>query len=289
MPSATFLLKLRFDSNGCTDKSVYNFGGVSFTETSSLHDGNKCAYFKPHDDNSALWVSNTSTLKQIGINNPFTIYLRYKINKDLLIDDFDTPILSYKIDGDAYNYPLLFIQEKGYFSLSIDKDEGFSSKFIDYTFDNKWHTLAITRSNGVIRFFIDGCLSTTNKSTHAPIFGDDIFIGRKMEDTRTASTLQGGYLDDICILKGCVYENDFIPPSLYFTGNDTIDNYFRHNKSNTDNIHQLVADVVEKKLRSTDFRINRLQRDLIPRRLRIKWYEERGYFRNTEYVRVPSS
>lgn len=283
MPSANFLLKLHFDEYGPSDSSVKNIGGVSFNENSGLRNAYKCAYFEPFNDNSCLWINDTQRFKLITENSPFTIYLRYRIDQKLMSDKYDTPILSYTVNGDNTEKQLLFIQEKKYFTILLGDKEGFSSKIIDYTFDNKWHTLCITRTESVIRFFIDGCISTTNKSTAAPVFGDNLYIGRKLEYSNIATTFNGGYIDDFCILEGCVYERDFIPPTLYFCGNDSIENYFHNDYSNIDNVDKEIKDAVEHRILHSYFYTRRLTRDLTPRRLRIKWYENKGYFKDEVY------
>ena len=283
MPSANFLLKLRFYDYGPSDSSIINFGGVTFKEDSSLKDGFKCAYFEPFSDNACLWINDTRRFNLLAENSSFTIYFRYKIDKTIM-NSYETPILSYKFNNSNINKPLLSIIDKKFFSIYLGDKEEFSSKIIDYTFDNNWHTLCITRTESTIKFFIDGCISTTNKSSAALSFGDNLFIGRRMlEDINTPLTFNGGYIDDFCILEDCVYNEDFIPPTLYFTGYDSIENYFHNDYSNIEGIEEEVKKAVENRILHSDFYTKRITRDLTPRRLRIKWYVNRGYFKNEEY------
>lgn len=283
MPTANFLLKLHFDEYGPSDSNISNLGGVSFYEDSGLKNAFKCAYFEPYNDNACLWIKDTDRFKLLTENSPFTIYMRYKIDINNMSDTYDTPILSYINDGEKTEKQLLFIQEKKYFSILLGDKEGFSSKIVDYTFDNKWHTLCITRTESVIRFFIDGCISTMNQSSASIIFGDNLYLGRKLESNNIASTFNGGYIDDFCILEGCIYDKDFIPPTLYFTGFDSIENYFHNDYSNIDNVEEEIKNSIEKRIRHSDFYTKRITRDLLPRRLRIKWYVNRGYFKNEEF------
>ena len=279
-----FLLRARFNSNGCsTDSGLVNIdsGGNIYTEKSCLKNGDKCVTFLPYNYNAGL-KKNVS----ISLGQQFTVYMKYKINKDYLIDDI-IPIITYTTNSkpNAYKY-FVCIQEKKYFSILLNDTEGFSSKIVDYTFDNRWHTLCITRdSSNKVRMFIDGFATTKNTSKGASIsLGNTIYLGKFKPTTTDSVTLDGGSLDDICILDTCVYKDDFVPPTMYFTGTDSRDNYKYFNKSNTDNISPAVQHAVEEKMFSTATHINNRQMGWLPRRLRIRWYEHtRQYFRNEEY------
>ena len=320
----SFLLKARFNKDGCsTDSGITSITPSAkvniFTEPSCLKNGDKCVTFPPYNYEAGL---KKRTTIRIGENQPFTIYLKYKINPDLLDDEYYAPIISYgneyevgqkdlnlvslefkdpsTISADdnnqdttsngnsTYNF-FLFIQEKEYFSILLNKQEGFSSR-ISYTFNNKWHTLCITRdSENILRFFIDGHISTENKSDGSAIeLGNTIYIGKYKPNSRTSVILDGASLDDICILDTCVYTDNFVPPTMYFNGIDTKENYKYYNISNTDNITKVVQDAVEEKMFSTATHINNRQMGWLPRRLRIKWYQHtRQYFRNEEYYWTP--
>ena len=317
----SFLLKVRFDETGCsTDNgitSISNSEDVNiYTQPSPLKNGKKCVYFPPYTYSAGLMRENTNI--SIPENGEFTIYLKYKIDRNLLDKEYDIPILSYSYKKDIltepdlnlidlyfgddpsnntvepnksiasisenYNY-FLFIQEGKYFSLLLNKQEGFSS-VIEYTFDNKWHTLCITRDKeNVLRFFVDGHVSTENKTEGTAIeISNTLYIGKYKPSNDIAVNLDGACLDDICILDTCVYTDNFIPPTMYFNGTDTKENYKYYNFSNTDNVSKVIQDAVEEKMFSTATHINNRQMGWLPRRLRIRWYEHsRQYFRNEEY------
>lgn len=283
MPSANFLLKLHFDKYGPSDSSIINLGGVSFNENSSLKNAFKCAYFEPYNDNACLWIKDTTRFNLLTENSSFTIYLRYKIDINNMDNTYNTPIISYKYNNDNIEHSILSIKNKKYFIINFDDKEEFISKSVDYTFDNRWHSLCITRTENTVRIFVDGCINKKNNISKALIFGDNIYIGRKLENNNTSITFNGGYIDDFCILQGCVYDKDFVPPTLYFTGYDSIENYFHNDYSNIENIEENIKKTIENKIRNSDFYTRRISRDLLPRRLRIKWYVNRGYFKNEEF------
>lgn len=321
----SFLLKARFDENGCyTDYGITSITPSTnvniFTEPSPLKNGYKCVTFPVNNYDSGL---KKKTEISIGQNQPFTIYMKYKINVDYLDKEYNTPIISFgnenlndktknlllkslefkniedvyintnedtgntnSIDNIGIFNWFLFIQNREYFSILLNKQEGFSSK-IAYTFDDRWHTLCITRdSNNVVRFFIDGHQSTKNDSDGSAIYlGNTIYFGKYKPTSNISVSMNGCSLDDICILDECIYTDNFIPPTMYFTGKDDKENYQYYNISNTDNITDEIQKAVEDKMFSTASHINNRQMGWLPRRLRIRWYEHsRKYFRNEEYT-----
>ena len=228
-----FLLNLHFDKTGCTNSSVKNLGGVSFTDTSSIIEAAGTAYFKPFNDNAGLWLENVGRLKDhFNSNQNFTIYLKYRIKKENLDKNTKVPILSYKKNTKNSFNNFIYIEEAGYFTFQISPEEKYSSAIVDYTFNDKWHYLTITREDNVLRIFVDGCLTTINDIQGSMIFGDELFIGYKRSTRNDIFTFNGGYLDDISIIDECIYYDTFIPPTLYITTEDTIENYFRNNHSN---------------------------------------------------------
>lgn len=278
----SFLIKARFNSDGPIIGN--NGGGVSFKDTSPCKNGDKCITFTAYDKQATYTIN-----KSIILQNDFTIYLKFKINKELMDDSFNTPIISYMKPNDNYNYPFLFIQQKKYFSILLNDNEGYSSTIIDYAFDNKWHTLCITRKNNKIKFFLDGFCLTTNESTTLVDLGNQIRIGFKSEDSIYASFFNGGKMDDICILDTAIYFDNFVPPTLYFTGSDSSSNYYENRIYNIDNLSNDVKKAIERKMESRSSRLNRVQHRILPRRLRIRWNESNWYFKDMKYTRVPSN
>lgn len=282
-----FLLNLHFDKTGCTNSSVKNLGGVSFTDTSSIIEAAGTAYFKPFNDNAGLWLENVDRLKDhFNSNQNFTIYLKYRIKKENLDKNTKVPILSYKKNNKNSFNNFIYIEEAGYFTFQISPEEKYSSAIVDYTFNDKWHYLTITREDNVLRIFVDGCLTTINDIQGSMIFGDELFIGYKRSTRNDVFAFNGGYLDDISIIDECIYYDTFIPPTLYITTEDTIENYFRNNHSNVlGQLEPETQDLIDHKMESTSYYFNEAQRGYLPQRLRIKWHEEREYFKNEEWNR----
>ena len=91
----SFLLKVRFDETGCsTDNgitSISNSEDVNiYTQPSPLKNGKKCVYFPPYTYSAGLMRENTNI--SIPENGEFTIYLKYKIDRNLLDKEYDIPI-----------------------------------------------------------------------------------------------------------------------------------------------------------------------------------------------------
>lgn len=285
--------------------------------------GNRSIYFEPYNDFACLsnYTPNEVIKDHFSKLNDFTIYFKYKINAKDIDKNKKIPIISYNniyengnnnqsvnitiiqsphqtssVTAEEYKETVdtsaqiinrfLYIEEGSYFTININKNESYSSKIIDYTFDGNWHTFTITKKDKKVRFFIDGCLSTTNtiKSTKID-FGNIVYIGYSQSTPSNISTYTG-WLDDINILDQCLYENTFIPPTLYLGREDSISNYYLNDISNTSNIEQDIIDQVEYNMQSTVHHYNESQRGWLPQRLRIKWYEEDSYFSKTEYTRV---
>ena len=284
---ANFLLRVRFNDKGTvSNKSVTNIGGVKFDYDSPLLDGNRCAYFTPFTGKSCLTITGMNGVN-IAANAKFTIYMRFKIDKSIMSDEYDTPVITFHDATKDIDVPFLFIQNKQYFSIMFG-EEGFSnSSTLDYVFDNRWHCLAITRDGeGKLRIFIDGAISTTNDSKSEIVFPSELYIGRMLYSKYTFASFAGGCIDDLCILDDCLWDSPFIPPTLYLTGSDSKANYYMGIESNVDSIDPLLESIADDVHHMSEFYINRAQRDYLPRRLRIRWYQERGYFQNTEYTRV---
>ena len=298
-----FLLQARFNSTGPTSSDIKNLGGVSFTETSPCRDGSRCAYFYPLDDRGGLEVIGNTRLKLAKAlseeNNSFTFYCKYKIDKTMLSPDQLIPILSY-IDDTGTNIDLICIEEANKFDLCYSAGLAHFTEDISYTFDNQWHTLVMERNSTYSRIFVDGFLQLVfyddaiipiKNTTHIYIgYRDTIGTGDH------TSNFCGGYLDDICIVDDAVYTDNFFPPNMYWMGKDCKANYslaFRKNPPeewnkvfNIDQMPGYLIDQTEKNMEHSAFRINETQKTWLPRRLRITWHEEDGYFRNQTWLHV---
>ena len=277
-----FLYTIRFTKNGPTNTNIKNSGGVTFNKPSAVKNGITSAYFNPANDNSYLFFNKGSLA--YNANSQFTIYFKFKLNKDYN-DNEIIPIITTASNSKSYiEKPLIYIKNKSHFVFHVDDNNSFTStKIADYILNDQWHTFCITRSNNILRIFVDGYATTKNKISNAIDILDTIYIGRYNKSSSGKNYRLVGQLDDICFLNNAVYTSDFIPPSMYFNGSDTRENYFRYDESNTENIPQIIKDTVEKKMLSTTYHINERQKGWLPRRLRIKWAERRGYFKNTDF------
>lgn len=294
-----FLLKVRFDKKGCsTDPNIKNLGGVSFTETSSLRNGENVAFFEPEDDNAGLQITNDTLYNitnALGEERAeFGIYFRYKVKQDRLTGDLSIPIISYLEPITGENLDFVSIEDGNHFVFYLKKDEFYSTKNIEYTFDGEWHTLVISKNSSYIKFFVDGFLNSTNPADGTiPIKNSTaIYIGCRSDNAKSwehVSTFAEGSLDDICITDLPVYMRNFVPPNMYFVGDDTKENYWWGLAFGLENTPKFIQEAVERKMCSTAFHINEKQKGWLPRRLRIQWHEEDAFFKHQEYYRMNNS
>lgn len=251
-------LIMRFNKDGYIKRNdninVININnGVTFNQFSLLDNSSnnssddssdkkkRWAYFPPYNKSQGLTITNTSNLikyiKNITNNNNednnFTIYFKYKIH----INDMEeiTPIISFNnIDdnGNSNMYPLISIVDKKYFSFRVNDTFSYYTKNIEHTLNNECHTFCLTRMHNVFRFFIDGLLLSQYEWKDIYTYNLDnqnlsksICIGYLKTENEKEYTFNNGCLDDICIYDKAIYKNSFAPPTNYFTGADSIENY----------------------------------------------------------------
>lgn len=277
---SNFITKIRFTKNGPTDSSIINMGGVQFSTVSPCSSNGTCAFFTPVNDESGLIITNTLVLKRIQ-NGDFSIYFKYKLDPNSMTNF--VPILSYNDQTTPIDIPLLFIQDNSYFEFYLGESDSIRTRDIGFTFDNYWHTFTITRQNGLVNIFIDGNISNyANISSNLNV-GNQIIIGRRFVSTDNIYSINNGYLDDICILDWAIYTKDFIPPSNYFKGYDSAYNYLDFDTSTSDTMIMPLRDAIDSAKKYTKTSIRNESLGFIPRRLRITWNQNNGYFENSNY------
>lgn len=287
-----FLLQLNFDSNGCTDTRVANVGEVNFeTESAIKRDQNRSAYFPPYSHAGLRFVDPTNDIKDLleDADKEFTIFFHYKINKKYMRRDVDiTPIISYRIGNDII--PCVYFFKRKNLILDLDfYDEKLKiySRDISYTFDNRWHNIVITRRKNVYTIYIDGVKNTEKKDINSVSFGE-LYIGLyHFDGTLDGYTFNAGSLDDICITDKVNYFESFVPPTLYWKGYDSVENYPYNSMHNINNLDPDLAFQMEKNKTHTLRSIMENQAGNIPYRMKIEWYTDNKYFINDgELVRL---
>ena len=279
------LLDLRFDSNGCMDKRIVNLGGVSFNEASPLFDHTaRCATFDPFTEEAGLYLKDSSIGTALSASTDFTIYFKYKINKDSITTNC-FPILSSKSDTESYETILLEITEHEYFTLYFSNLEYYTTKRVSYTFDNKWHTFTACKKDNTLYFFIDGekqGKGNTCTINYLPV-NEELFIGKFKDEYGTTYNYSSSSFDNLVITDYCVYTESFVPPTIFFTGLDTINNYYLQDESNA--IRTVEKDTVleiEKQIRYGTQYFNQNQLDYLPRKCHLTWKQKNDYWKNTE-------
>ena len=287
-----FLLQLNFDSNGCTDTRVANVGQVNFkTESAIKRDQGRSAYFPPYSNAGLRFTDSTNSIKSLleDPNKEFTIYFNYKINRRYIRRDMNIlPIISYRVGNDII--PCVYINKGKNLVLDLefaDQKLKFYSRDISYTFNDRWHNIVITRINNTYAIYIDGVKNTESINYNGVKFGE-LYVGLyRLTSSNIAKTFHNGCLDDICITDKVNYFENFVPPTLYWKGYDSIDNFPYHSMHNINNLDPDLAFQMEKNREHTVQQIIRNQAGNIPYRMKIEWYTDNEYFINdTELVRV---
>lgn len=286
-----FLLQLDFDSNGCTDTRVANVGEVNFkTESAIKRDQMRSAYFPPYSNAGLRFKDPTDSVKNL-LEDPdkeFTIYFYYKINRRYIRRDMNIlPIISYRETGNVIIPCVYFINGKN-LVLDLDFDDDklkIYSRDISYTFDDKWHNIVITRKKHVHTIYIDGVKNTEVINYNKIKFGE-FYVGLyRLEPAGSSSvtkTFNNGCLDDICVTDKVNYYENFVPPTLYWKGYDSVENYPYNSMHNINNLDPDLAFQMEKNREHTLQQILRNQAGNIPYKMKIEWYTDNKYFINDE-------
>ena len=286
-----FLLQLNFDSNGCTDTRVANVGEVNFeTESAIKRDRQRSAYFPAYTHAGLRFVDSSNSVKNLleDSDKEFTIFFHYKINRKYMRRDNDiTPIISYRVGNDII--PCVYFLKNKNLVLDLDfEDEKLKiySRDISYTFDDRWHNIVITRIKNTHTIYIDGVKNTETINYNKVKFGE-LYVGLYHFNGSEGYTFNGGSLDDICITDKVNYFESFVPPTLYWKGYDSVENYPYNSMHNINNLDPDLALQMEKNRTHTLQSIIANQAGNIPYRMKIEWYTDNKYFINDgELVRV---
>lgn len=282
------ILSMQFDSVGCTNRTVRNLGGVSFNGPSCVSKkGLRSAYFPPYHANAGFEVTNDEVRSLIESGQAWSLYFKYKVNQ---VDDSSLPILTYR-EGTGWNTkPLMTIENAKNVVIEASPYSTYFSRRIDYTFDGLWHTLYFMYDEEhTIRLMVDGQLVMEVYEADLFRFARRFYVGYSMVDG-VATTLNGWSIDDLNLFRGCLYKDEFIPPTEYVGGMDTLSNYYDNSVSNVENLETELVDSIEENREHSVWSINEMQKGWLPRRAKFNWHEEqRGYFRNHAYQRIPKT
>ena len=270
---ANYLLSMQFDPSGCTDKRVINLGGVSFNHLTSL---GRAAYFEPYNMQAGFCIKD-SKIKEVIENYSWSIYFKYKVKKQDLLDS--TPIIVY--EGKNVYHDFLTIDNRDSFTIHFST-VSYSVNEVEYTFDNEWHTFYVAFKEDTLKFYIDGFLYTTYKDTVKPDFTEIFYIGAKYNSSECRNYC--GYLNDFNIFKGIVFTNNFIPPTNYVYIEDDMVNYKKYKYTTKDDFEKDLIDNIERNREHTSNNLIEYQKGNAPRFLNLTWYQiDDGYFKNLEY------
>jgi len=206
----------------------------NFTVTNSNSALPQVAY--PFQYPNTLPANSTYAIQLKGVSTSQSITAAYSADWDLGNSDFTIEFFGRSADT-AKQYPSPIGRWKGSGEACWDVrmasvDANYNFAFIYFSSgsttvvnsgvkvtDGMWHHLAITRTGGNLRFFVDGKLVSTNSIGSATIFNNatvPLYIG----DTPygSAEGWYQGFLSNIHLVKGtALYTSSFTPPTSAIT------------------------------------------------------------------------
>ena len=267
------VLSMQFDSVGCTNRTVRNLGGVSFNSPSCVGKKDlRSAYFPPYHSSAGFEVTNDEVRSLIETDQA---------------NETSLPILTYREEGTWNTEPLITLENGKSVVIRASKYSTYFTRSINYSFDGNWHTFYLMYDEEhTIRIMIDGQLVMEVYEADILDFSRRFYIGYSMVDGET-TTLNGWHIDDFNLFKGCLYKDEFIPPTEYVSGSDVLSNYYDNSVSNTENLEEELIDSIERNREHSVWFLNEMQKGWLPRRAKFNWHEDnRGYFINHSYERI---
>lgn len=156
---------------GGTTATLVNAGTVSFTTgTFANADGSSGSIRFP-----GLTVANYITIGSYGIQNPqmagdFTIEMWFNHDANEYNSFGQRSLLSRENNIGVGTFLYIYNQQSIYFNTYGSSVNFFWNQGL-YFQPNIWYHIAVVRSNGVVRFFINGILQTTTLSTNEVLSG----------------------------------------------------------------------------------------------------------------------
>jgi len=226
-------LLMHFDGSG-VDSSIFNntsfskTGGVSFSTTNTKF-GTASVYFNGLGDYAQL---TNSPQYSFGTDD-FTIEA-WLYPESLVGTNGGSTIvagLSTNGDGGGYNRWSFTINSDGSLSFNGGESAGAANTFSVRTEGgvigvNKWQHVAVSRSNGVMQFFVDGVTKPGVTKSGMPesvavTSNGPLRLGRLFSGS-SWTLLYKGYMDEVRITKGAArYTTDFNVPSEPFADEPT--------------------------------------------------------------------
>lgn len=308
-----FLLQARFNSLGPTNSDIIKIEakatGVNFSHPSRLYNAYRTCYFEPADDTAGLKVIGGSydNIKK-HVRSPdaiYCIYFKYKIDLRNKVDCPSVPILTWICANTSHGFEKwIEIEDCRRFKFCISGVNNQGNQYANtidcpWAFDDNWHTCLINKTARAIELFIDGysmgssyiSLSHTNHFQYMT----NLYIGRSNAKSDYLSkqnhyiTIPGGEIDDFCIVDQIVYTKNFIPPTQYWKGIDSISNYYMKQQSDSMYMPKDLADMTPLQILHTVESLDSVQLDWLPRRLRIQWHEEDALFDDQNFYAMHQS
>jgi hypothetical protein len=187
-------------------------GGI-VTKTGQYRFASASAYYGSTGSTGAKLTTPSSSDFNFGTGD-FTVemwvYFTAAGNVPTIFDtrsaDGDSGLVIYRNSGSAYAF-----------------SAGLARASASGVVNNTWHHLAVTRSSGSVRVFVDGVSGTAATYSSSITCPGSLTIGHKSASNQTIP----GYIDEVRITKGVArYTSDFTPPSEPFSAASEINDTF---------------------------------------------------------------
>lgn len=189
-------------------KAVAVFGNTRIDATQSKF-GGACAYFDGSHD--YLKLNNSDDFH--FASNDFTIECWIKLE---ISENRDRTIIA-KVSPSQSAF-LLNINSQNKVTFSAENFSGITSS--NLLVINTWTHIAISRSSGTVKLFLDGVEQASGSFPNSPQYANLVYIGAFDPSNPSYTFWYRGWIDELRITKGVArYTTNFTPPNVAFPNN----------------------------------------------------------------------
>lgn len=202
-----YIVRLRADSSG-----IYDLAGNTWTNNNVLSTANG-----KFGGNALTFSSANDSYLAMPNNLIFKLYEDFTISFWALVVSDSNSACVFTLDAVSICASYGASHEIVAYLANVDDVDDYY-RYASGSLSSGWHHYAVTRSDGVTRFFIDGSMVYSDLAKFSiGHSSNQLFIGSINGSTGRSFD---GYLDDVCVIKGrALWTSDFNPPTNYLPDN----------------------------------------------------------------------